>query len=397
MRIVLVAPTAIALAGIVLVLGAGGVLAVTPAEVVPVFLGLAVATTIAGVLLPQIIAPIDSLRNEVLVVALAAMITTGSTIAVAAAATMMIIRPGQFALLAIAAVMGAAFGIVVEYAVARDLSADALRLRRVARQIAGGEFEARSGVDRGDEIGQAARAIDTMATRLASLEAERTDAHAARQAFLAAVGHDLRTPLSALRAALDAIEDGLAPEPRAYFDAMRTDIEVIRRLVDDLFLLARIEGGTLGFDRVMADLAELADEAVEALAPIAIRKIVALRVHAEELALAPVGTSEISRVIRNLLDNAIRHAPDGSEVLVMLTRRDAGVVVRVLDQGYGFEPMVRGRVLEGAVRTARSEERGSGAGLGLAIVRGLIEAHGGRVWFEDGEGGRVAFWVPATS
>jgi len=233
-----------------------------------------------------------------------------------------------------------------------------------------------------------------MAARLAGLEVERTAARSARQAFLAAVGHDLRTPLTALRAALDAIEDGLAPDPPRYFSAMRADIDAIRRLVDDLFLLARIEGGSLEFERVMTDRAELTDEAVEALTPVAARKRVRLRVRAEDGLLAPVGPSEFSRIIRNLLDNAIRHAPDRSEVVVALAHNEDGVVVRVLDEGEGFDPELRDRLLGGAAGIARPADRGGGAGLGLAIARGLLDAHGGRIWFESGDGGRVAFWIP---
>ena len=394
MRTVLLAPVAIALVAIALVALVGDGLPIELDIAVPVFLGLAVGVTVASILLPRLLTRVHSLRREVLAVALAAMLATGATIAVAAATTMMIVGPPQVLLLGIVAVMGAGFGIVVEYAVARDLSTDVRRLRLVAAKIAGGELGARSGVDRGDEIGQAARAIDLLATRLAALEEERSDSLAARQAFLTAVGHDLRTPLSALRAALDAIEDGLVADPDPYFAAMRTNIEAIRSLVDDLFLLSRIEEGSLDFERVMADVAELADEAVEALAPVAARRNVTIRADAEGPLIAPIGISEISRVIRNLLDNAIRHTPEGTEVTIALAREDGGVSVRVRDRGVGFEPELGERLFKGPVRVDRLPELGSGAGLGLVVVRGLVEAHGGRVSFEAGPGGTVLFWMP---
>ncbi|MBA2700469.1 MAG: ATP-binding protein [Chloroflexi bacterium] len=116
-----------------------------------------------------------------------------------------------------------------------------------------------------------------------------------------------------------------------------------------------------------------------------------------EPAPAPVGPSEIARVIRNLLDNAIRHAPDGSRVLIELTPQEAGILVRVVDQGEGFEPASGQRLLVDPGRVEPRPGRASGAGLGLVIARGLVEAHGGRFWVEDGVGGRVAFWVPATA
>ncbi|MBA2720114.1 MAG: HAMP domain-containing histidine kinase [Chloroflexi bacterium] len=393
MRIVAFGPAIVAVAGIILILMVGGEFPLAQQVAPALLLALAAATTIVGALLPRATARVDSLHHEILVVSLAAMFTAG--IAIALSAAVMMLEPSQNGLLLVVAFVGAGFGIIVEHALARELSADARRLRATAGRIGTGDLDARSAIERADEIGQAARAIDTMATRLASLESERTDARSARQAFLAAVGHDLRTPLSALRAALDALEDGLAPSPDRYFRAMSADIEAIRRLVDDLFLLARIEGGNLEIPRVPVDLSELADEAVEALTPVAVRKSVGIRVHADDGMIAPVGPNEISRVIRNLLDNAIRHTPHGSEVLVALSSHDDGILVRVLDEGDGFDADLRERLLKGLAGTARPDGGAGGAGLGFAIVRGLVESHGGRLWFEDGVGGRVAFWLPA--
>lgn len=389
------APVVVGLIGALLILGFAREFPLAQQIGPTLLVGIAALTAAAGMLLPRVIARFDSLRREILIVSLTAMLTTGATIALSAA--LMMVSPAQFGLLIIVSGVGAALGILVEYSVGRELSADARRLRGTVVRIARGDLQARSGVDRNDEIGQAARSLDTMAATLAAMEAARSDAHATRQAFLAAVGHDLRSPLTALRVALDAVEDGLAPDPARYFSSMRADIEAIRRLVEDLYLLARIEGGNLQFDRVTADLSELADEAVEALTPVAVQKRVRLRVSADDGTIAPVGTSEISRVIRNLLDNAIRHAPDGSDVSVALSRADGGVVVRVTDEGAGITPEVSDLLVSGATGIVRPAERGGGAGLGLAIVRGLVEAHGGRIWFEAGGGGRVAFWVPARA
>lgn len=393
MRALALAPVAVGLAGTFLILAFAGEFPLAQRMGPALLLGVAVITSAAGLLLPRVIARFDSLRHEILIVSLAAMLTAGATIALSAA--LMMVSSAQLGVLLIVSLVGAAFGILLEYAVGRELAADVRRLRATAGRLARGELDARSGIERSDEIGQAARALDTMAARLVSLEAARTDAHSTRQAFLAAVGHDLRSPLTALRAALEAIEDGLAPDPARYFSAMRADMEAIRRLVDDLYLLARIEGGGLEFEWVVADLSELADEAVEALAPVAVQKRVRLRVRAADGTMALVGTSEMSRVMRNLVDNAIRHAPEDSEVLVDLAQADRGVVVRVHDEGKGFDPNVRTLLLGGAAEIARPAARGGGAGLGLAIVRRLLEAHDGRIWFEEGGGGRVAFWVPA--
>lgn len=396
MKIILLGPAIIAVAGIVLVMMIGGGSPVAERLSIPLFLLFGALTAVGSLLLPRLIMRLRSLRRVILVVALAAMTTAGTTIAVSAG--VMIVEPAQPMLLLVVAVMGAAFGLVVEYAVARTLSADALRLRVAAARIAKGDLDARSEVDRADEIGQAARAIDAMASRLETMETERRAVRVARQAFLTAVGHDLRTPLAALRAALDALEDGLAPDPPRYFAAMHRDIEAIRRLADDLFLLARIEAGGLQFERIQADLSELADEAVEAMTPMAVQQGVALRVATIGANVAEVGTSEFARAIRNLLDNAIRHAPSDTEIVLELTGHDGGVVVRVVDHGPGFSDELRRRAFDGIARTVGTKGRTrGGAGLGLTIARGLVEAHDGRIWIEDGPGGRVAMWVPARA
>ena len=122
---------------------------------------------------------------------------------------------------------------------------------------------------RADELGHVARALDELTARLDTLERERAGYEEERTAMLSSVGHDLRTPLAALRVAVEALADGVAPDPDRYLRSMRRDVEALSALVDDFFLLARIESGRLDLDPVAVDLAELADEAVEALAPVA--------------------------------------------------------------------------------------------------------------------------------
>ncbi|MBA2380509.1 MAG: HAMP domain-containing histidine kinase [Chloroflexi bacterium] len=396
MKVIALMPAVIAVIGSAFVALFGSSVPLDIDVFLPLFLGLAVATTVAALLLPRLVSRMDSVRQEVLLVALAAMLTTGATIAVSA--SVMILPPGQLGAMLVVAIMGAGLGIVVEYALARDLSADARRLRLAARRIARGDLAARSGVDRADEIGQAAGAIDTMAARLATLEADRNAAQIARQKFLSAVGHDLRAPISALAAALDAVEDGLGADPELYFAAIRQDMAALQRLSDDLFLLARIESAGLTFERIQADLSELADEAVEALRPTAARKGVKLRVAATGGAIAQVGTGEVSRTIRNLLDNAIRHAPPESEVVVELSQLDDGVTIRVIDRGEGFSDDRRDGMMDTLAQTEGSQPRTvDGRGLGLTIAKGLVDAHGGRMWIEAGPGGRVAMWIPTRS
>ena len=120
-----------------------------------------------------------------------------------------------------------------------------------------------------------------------------------------------------------------------------------------------------------------------------------LRVATTGVAIADVGAGEFSRTIRNLLDNAIRHAPPDSEVIVELSDQDDGVTIRVIDRGDGFSDDLRSEVLVPRERAEGSQPRTlEGRGLGLTIANGLVHALGGRMWIEDGPGGRVAVWIP---
>ena len=189
----------------------------------------------------------------------------------------------------------------------------------------------------------------------------------------------------------------MAPDPQRYYRSMRADVDALSHLVDDLFLLSTIEAGNLNFERIPVDVAELADESIEALHPVARERRVELMLEADGVVPAIAGPVQIGRVIRNLVDNALRHAPEGTRVTVAAAT-NGGARVTVSDEGPGFSPEMVERVFESFVTgdPARSRTTG-GAGLGLAIARGLIEAHGGSIWAEVGDGGKVVFVLPPAS
>lgn len=385
------APFVVAIAGVGLLLAIRGSEPQLQALALPVLLSLALATTISGMLLPRLVARLTSLRHGIVVVALAAMLTTSGAIAVTAGT--MLLEPPDLLILGVLVVIGASLGIILEYNLARDIVRDLRTLRLATSNVTAGDLTARASLERRDELGAAGRALDVLADRLTALEGERSTDRSARRAFLSSLGHDLRTPLTALLATVEALEDGVAPDPERYLASMRQDVEAIGRLVDDLFVLARIESGSLGFERIPSDLTELVDDAVEALAPTAARKRMTLRVETMGRVLAVVGPGEFSRVVRNLLDNAIRHADPGSEVVVRVGGGPAGAVVHVVDQGPGFTDEVREHLFDGAGSASIVGRHGEGSGLGLAIAKGLVDAHGGQIWAERGPGGHVAFRI----
>lgn len=361
-------------------------------QLLGIFGAMAVLTMGAGLLLPRWTARIRSLRRVVVIIGVAALVMVG--IVAAVSAQLMFITSHDLTLLFIVVGFGIALGAMLSAAVAGSLESDLQRISSTAGRVADGDFDARTGVERIDELGDAADAIDGMVAKLAAAEDERAAAEQSRRVFLASVGHDLRSPLAALKATVEALEDGLAPDPDRYVRSMRADLDALSHLVDDLFLLATIEAGKLDFERVPVDLAELADESIEALQPVAMQRGVSLRLDTAGSVTANGGPRELGRVIRNLVDNAIRHAPKGTDVVVRVHNGD-GALVHVADQGPGFPIGMLDAAFEGFVTgdPARSRQVG-GAGLGLAIARGVVTAHGGSIWAEPGPGGKVAFRLP---
>jgi signal transduction histidine kinase len=365
----------------------------TSARIVGV-LGLVVATLIAGLVLRGVARRTRTLRGLLLLVTFGSL-AIGAVAAVVLAWLMVLegdALPAVVAVLAVTAVLATVLVLVGSAPLGRD----ARRLEETVRGIEAGDRDVRSGLRRADELGHVGRALDELTERLGQLEDEREQLDEARRAMFSNIGHDLRTPLSALRAAVEALADGVAPEPERYVRAMQRDVEALSALVEDLFLLARIEGGRLDLVRSPLDLVELAGEAVEALEPTAAAHGVGIRIDASGRAPVVGNPTAISRVIRNLLDNAIHHSPPGSVVRISVARDAAGPRVRVVDDGPGFPPDFAPHAFDRFARADRSRTRATGgSGLGLAIAHGLVEAHGGRIWIEPPPGGHVAFDLPA--
>jgi signal transduction histidine kinase len=331
------------------------------------------------------------LRSAMLIVAVGSVAVAAT--AVGLSASLMFISSHDLRLVLILLALSGILSTAVALAVTRPLTEDLAQLASAANRIAEGEPGTRTGVDRRDEVGRVAEAFDTMAGRLDEATAAREQMEAARRTLFTEIGHDLRTPLAALKAATEALEDGVAEDPQLYLKMMRRDLEAVGDLVDDLFLLARMESGAFEFTTDAVDLAELAEETIEGLGPIAQQRRIRLRVDTPGHVVVPGGPAQLARVIRNLVENAIQHSPPDSEVVVELLPRAEATTLRVLDRGRGFTPEQSAKAFDRFVRWAQDENR-KGAGLGLAIARGIVEAHQGRIWSEPGPGGVVGFELP---
>lgn len=339
---------------------------------------------------------LPSLRWTILVVAVAAVVVVTAVVAVSTSA--MFLAPAELRLVLAALLLGAGLGVMIAISVTGPLTSDLRDLAAAARRVADGDLTVRTAVHRADEVGTLAGSLDRMVERLARLQDQRDRDELARRHLLTSIGHDLRTPLGSLQAAIEALEDGVAPDPARYLRAMAGDVASLRGMVDDLFVLTQLDAGALQLDRLPIDLAELVDGAVETIGPLAAKHDVALvatTVGSSALVLAD--PRAVDRVLRNLLDNAVRHAPPGTTVDVEVTDEDGEATVRVHDAGDGFPGEFTERAFERFSRADAARVRqGGGAGLGLAIAKELVEAHGGRIWIGEGPGATVGFTIAAN-
>ncbi len=214
-----------------------------------------------------------------------------------------------------------------------------------------------------------------------------------RRQLVSWVSHDLRTPLAGIQAMVEALEDGVVHDPdevHTYYRRLTDETERLARLVDDLFELSRIEADALELTLERVSLDEIVSDAVASATVLAAAK--GVRVEGQLDARPPqvsASSRELTRVVRNLLDNAIRHTPAGGAVTVRVGRADAHAEVSVLDECGGIPVHDLDRVFDLAYRgdAARTPGTASGAGLGLAIARGFVEAHQGDIGVRNEAGG----------
>ncbi len=276
------------------------------------------------------------------------------------------------------------------------------RVRAGTAQLASGELEAELPVDGRDELAGLAEDFNRMARALAEAAAREREMEQARRDLIAAVSHDLRTPLASARALIEAVADGVAAEEgtaERYLRSAQKEISHLARLVDDLFELARIDAGMLRLNLEPASLHDLISDTISSLQPRArgqgVRLIGEVSGDVDPVLMNP---PKLQRVLHNLIDNALGHTPSDGTILLSAESHGEVIQVEVADTGEGIAPNDLPRVFERSFRgeesRTRPEDEGApGAGLGLAIAQGLVEAHGGTIDVESrlGHGSRFRF------
>jgi signal transduction histidine kinase len=291
-------------------------------------------------------------------------------------------------ILAVAAA-SALTAIVAALLVAKSIADSLDRVRSASLELAHGDLHARAPEDGPAEVADLAMAFNEMGDNLQRLFDTRRE-------LVAWASHDLRTPLANVQAMLEALEDGLA-EPEEYVPALREQVGVLSQLVEDLFELARIDADALTLELQRLPVAPVVSSSLRGVEAEARLRHVRLAADVSEDVEARFAPEKVERVLMNLLTNALRHTPSDGSVAVRVDELPNEVRVAVEDTGEGLDDEARTRMFERFWRADRSRSS-RGAGLGLAIARGLVEAHGGRIWAEDREGGgaRVCFTLPVS-
>ncbi|NMC78693.1 MAG: cell wall metabolism sensor histidine kinase WalK [Chloroflexi bacterium] len=274
-------------------------------------------------------------------------------------------------------------------------------LNRASQQIADGDLEVRVPVSGNDEMAKLGLAFNTMVSRLQDAQAQQQELNKMRRDLIAWIGHDLRTPLTSIRAILEALADGVVEDPQTvqrYLKTAQRDIRALSMLINDLFELSQMDAGGLQLDSHPNSITDIISDTIESFSELATRQNVTL-----EGSVIPgvdpvnMDAARIGQVLNNLLSNALRHTPAGGRVSIRAWRGVNGLQVEVEDSGEGIQPEDLPHVFDQFYRGEKSRSRESGgSGLGLAIARGIVEAHGGRIWVESapGQGAHFCFTLP---
>jgi signal transduction histidine kinase len=296
--------------------------------------------------------------------------------------------------LLVAGAAAAAIALLIARWLARGMTQPLRDMAKAARRMETGDYGQRVQTRSRDEVGQLAVAFNRMSGELEDLERLRRD-------LVANVSHELKTPISALRARLENLLDGVEPPDSATLQVMLAQSERLGRLVDQLLELSRLESGDVPMIRERVSLRPLVARVLSEIEVVRAGRDVEL---SQDLPndLPPVyaDAERVHQVLFNLLDNAVRFTPSSGRVTVTASSRNGAVEVAVADTGPGIAAEHIARVFERFYRvdTSRSREEG-GTGIGLAIARSVVEAHGGRIWAasQPGKGSVFTFELPVAT
>jgi len=274
-------------------------------------------------------------------------------------------------------------------------------ISEAVRALAAGERVPNLNLDATDEVARLAVDVERLSAKLEAAERERARLDQQRIDLTAAISHDLRTPLASVRAMAEALAEGIVEDEAGrsrYYALMGREVERLDRMIGDLFDLAQLDAGALRLEKRRLPLPEVVAEVIEGMKPQAERKGIDLCFDCPTGPIPEIWLdgARIERSAANLVRNAIEHTPPGGTIQASVALKDDWVVFSVADTGEGFDAGETQHVWDRFYRGDRARGRhqdSDGAGLGLSIVRGFVEAHGGQVDCQSAPGKGATFIV----
>ena len=347
----------------------------------------------------QFLVRLPSLRARLLMGSV--LTTTLALINVGFTAFLMFISAHDLALLAGLMAFSLGVSVFAASAITEPVVRSLRDLGAAVAKISSGDLKVRVPVESGDEVGVLAVSINAMAAKLEAGADKERELTQSRRELVSAVSHDLRTPLASIRVMVESLVDGVVDDQETadrYLRNTLSEVEYLGQLVDDLFEIAQLDAGMLQLHIEDASVHDLISDTLESMSAQAAAEDVSLQGDVRgEIPPVIMDIRRVQRVLYNLVQNSIRHTPPDGTIFISATDTGDEVTLEVSDTGEGVPAQDRDRLFDRTYRVDPSRSRSSGgAGLGLSIAKGIVEAHGGRIWVESvlGEGSKFSFTIP---
>ena len=298
-------------------------------------------------------------------------------------------------------VFAGGMAMVLGYFLSSTVTERIQMLKGAAENLAQGDLQTRVSVNGRDEVATLAKTFNQMAEQLQAADQKQRELESLRRDLIAWVSHDLQTPLTSMRAILEAVSDGVVEEPetvKRYLNTAQREVRSLSALIDDLFQMAQLDAGGFPLHQAQASLSDLISDTLESFTELAKQGEITLEGNVDsDVDPVQMDTQALGRVLNNLISNALRHTPPKGRVSVWVRRTGQGAEVTVSDTGEGIRADDLPHIFERFYRSEKSRNRGrGGAGLGLAIARSIVQAHRGdiRVESEIGKGTQFTFNIP---
>ncbi len=290
---------------------------------------------------------------------------------------------------------------LIGFFVSRSISKPIAILQQATYNIEHGDFTVQTHIHTGDELEQLSNAFNKTALALSKMEEERKEIDKAKSEFLSITSHELRTPMTPMKAQLQMLENGyfgpLTDKQKESIQIITRNAERLDKIIEDFLEISRIEAARLKFVFRKTNLVQMIHDTVRFLDGFAREKNITLKVTTDQLPIIEVDPDRVSQVLRNLVHNAIKFSPENSVVEIHAQEKNGYIQFSVADHGVGMKPTDQIRVFEPFYQIEdHLNRKHGGTGLGLTICRGIVEAQKGKIWVESevGKGSVFSFTVP---